>query len=68
MSSKKLSDLLDLQRDLPTTAADVLALKKNRNFAGMDFESYLRFLETFPSPNLSALCTKKGPKGIPFEL
>jgi hypothetical protein len=43
-SSSGDSDLLDLERGLPTTAADVLALRRVRRSRQLSTEDYLRAL------------------------
>jgi hypothetical protein len=55
MSSRKPDDSLELERDLPTTTEDILALKKNRNLPQMDFASYLQFLQFLPPASADAL-------------
>jgi hypothetical protein len=44
MSSKEPSDLLDLERDIPTTPEDVRALRENRPRAGPDWLEQLQKL------------------------
>jgi len=69
MRSKKSLRLLDLNRDLPTTANDVSALREARRERIQDLKSYLEFLSCFPQPSKSALSERKGPAGSrPFEL
>jgi hypothetical protein len=69
MKSKKSLRLLDLDRDLPTTAADIFALRQARRDKFNDLRSYLEFLSLFPEPSASALSERKGPAGSkPFEL
>jgi len=61
--------MLDLERDLPTTAEDVAALRRAKTILRLDLESYLRFLRQVPAPTASSLRTKRGPRGDrPFEL
>lgn len=48
MSSKR-PEPLDLERDLPTTAEDVAALKRIREGRRLSFAEYLRFLSRQPS-------------------
>jgi hypothetical protein len=68
MSSRTPDDSFDLERDLPTTSEDILALSSNRNLPPMDFAAYLQFLQSFPAASPEALRFKKCPKGVPFEL
>jgi hypothetical protein len=69
MKSKESSRLLDLDRDLPTNAADILALRRARKDKIQDLKTYLEFLASFQAPSTSALRARKGPSGIkPFEL
>jgi hypothetical protein len=60
---------LDLERDLPTTPADVAALRrartKNRR---LDFDAYLDFLAALNPADPAALHARKGPRGAPFRL
>jgi hypothetical protein len=66
MSSKR-SEPLDLENDLPTTAADVAALKRLRESHGMSFADYLDFLSRYePPPLVKPRKTHEGYK--PFEL
>lgn len=68
MISKPEPELLDLERDLPTTAADVEALRRHRP-GPMDGHAYLRFLASLPPPSWKALRVRPGPRGErPFEL
>ncbi len=69
MKSRKSSRLLDLSRDLPTSTADVVALRQVRQRDRLNFEDYLKFLASCPAPTLDELRTRKGPAGDkPFEL
>jgi hypothetical protein len=68
MSSRKPDDSFDLERDLPTTSEDILALRNNRSLPQMDFASYLLFLQSLPAASSDALRFKKCPGGVPFEL
>jgi hypothetical protein len=69
MKSKKSSRLLDLSRDLPTSVADVIALRRARESGRLNLETYLRFLAGCPAPPLNELRARKGPAGDkPFEL
>jgi hypothetical protein len=69
MKSRKSTRLLDLSLDLPTSAADVAALRAVRQRNSMDLEAYLKFLASFPAPSLEELRARRGPAGDrPFEL
>ncbi len=69
MRSSGPSDLLDLERGLPTTAADVAALRRARTAMRLDLDAYLRFLEQFPAPTSEALKARGGPSSSePFTL
>jgi hypothetical protein len=62
-------EAFDLERDLPTTAEDVAALKRLRRVSGLDGEGYLRFLASFEPPSHAQLRSRKGPRGEePFSL
>jgi hypothetical protein len=58
----------DLDRDLPTTAADVEALHRLSQSRPMATDDYLRFLASFAPPTAEALRQKPGPCGEPFTL
>lgn len=61
--------MLDLSRDLPTSAADVIALRQARPNDRMSLEDYLDFLARFPAPTFEELRARRGPAGDkPFEL
>ena len=69
MKSKKSSKLLDLDRDLPTSAADLAALRQARRDRIHDLKSYFEFLARFPTASTRELSLRKGPAGPkPFEL
>ena len=69
MRSSDRSEVLNLERDLPTTAEDVEALRQVRMLAPLDLDSYLRFLSQLPPPAATDLAAKRAPKGYPvFEL
>jgi hypothetical protein len=68
MKSKESSRLLDLDRDLPTSAVDILALRQARRDRIQDLKTYLEFLSSFPDVSAATLHAKKGPAGPkPFE-
>lgn len=62
-------DAFDLERDLPTTAEDLAALKRLRGVPRLDGEGYLRFLASFEPPSHEELRSRRGPRGEePFSL
>ena len=66
MSSKH-PEPLDLERDLPTTADDVAALRQIRESRRISFADYLRFLSRLELPSGAARRrTHEGQE--PFEL
>ena len=67
MSSNDRPDLLDLERGLPTTEEDVIALRKLR-YPSMTDAEYMRFLTTLHTPDQETLRAKHGPRGEPFKL
>ena len=68
MKSKESSRLLDLDRDLPTSAADIAALRRACRDRIEDLKTYLDFLSSFQVPSTAALAGRKGPAGSkPFE-
>ena len=68
MSSSGRSELLDLERDLPTTPEDVAALRRARQPVRLDTAAYLRFLASLPAPPGLDLRARRGPGGEPFDL
>lgn len=64
MSSGNTTKWLDLERDLPTTAEDVAALRRLR-YPKVD--DYLAFLASFEPPPASHLRSRRGPAGEPFD-
>ena len=67
MSSKR-PEPLDLERDLPTTAEDVAALRRVRESRRISFAQYLRFLSALRLPE-GASGGRKTQEGVePFEL
>jgi hypothetical protein len=69
MKSKKSFKLVDLDRDLPTSATDIMALRRARRHGIQDLKAYFDFLASFPAPYNPALSARKGPAGSkPFKL
>jgi hypothetical protein len=68
MSSSGTSDRLDLERDLPTSAQDVVSLRGARQRGSVDTASYLRFLSSLPAPAAQALASRGPSRGDPFDL
>jgi hypothetical protein len=63
MSSSKASEVLDLERVLSVTEADVKAL--GRPSPRIDFGAYLKALAQLPPPSLEALRRRSGPASGP---
>jgi hypothetical protein len=59
---------LDLERGLPTTAADVEALRRLSQSQSVSTEQYLRFLACLTPATPAALRGRPGPQGPPFVL
>ncbi len=53
MRSNDRCEFLDLERDLPTTAEDIAALRRARLHSTLDLDGYLRFLAQIPLPTLA---------------
>jgi hypothetical protein len=69
MKSKNSYEFIDLNRGLPTTKEDILALRRARKAETLSFAGYLKFLANFAPPSATALRARNGPAGItPFEL
>lgn len=69
MSSNEHSSRIDLERGLPTNAADVEALRRaKQSTPPMDGDAYLRFLAQFPPASHESLRKRRGPSGEPFRL
>jgi hypothetical protein len=62
------ADLLALDRGLPTTAADVAALRRLSGPRRIDLDDYLRFLRSLEPPPPAALRARRGSTGLPFSL
>jgi hypothetical protein len=68
MSSERPSDAFDLGRDVPTTAADVEALRRAKAWGGST-EDYLRFLRELGPADTESLRKRRLPVGDePFRL
>jgi len=67
MNSNDRSELLDLERGLPTTGRDVDALRALR-YPKMTDAQYVRFLASLPPPDRALLVAKRGPQGDVFSL
>lgn len=68
MRSSDSAEWLFLDRDLPTSSADVTALADLRAPRAGDLAAYLRFLAGFTPPTYAVLRARRGPGGAPFEL
>jgi hypothetical protein len=66
-SSSKDSELLDLERGLPTTPADVLALRRIKRSRRLSTEDYLRALARLP-PRPVRPSRRRTYGGEPFRL
>jgi hypothetical protein len=69
MKSANSYKLLDLERDIPTTREDVIAMRRVWPCRHLSFKDYLEFLATFPQVASDTLRARKHPSGAkPFEL
>jgi hypothetical protein len=69
MNSSDRWNPIDLDKGLPTTREDVIALQPVRSLGTLDLEGYLAFLSRLRMPGASAQRAKSGPRGgPPFEL
>ena len=66
-SSSKDSELLDLERGLPTTPADILALRRIKGSRRLSTKEYLRALANLP-PRPRDRSRKRVFGGEPFRL
>lgn len=66
MSSTKRVELLDLERAVPTTPADIAALHSSRELNHLTPDAYLAFLLAFATTHPSGRETSEGLE--PFEL
>lgn len=62
------SDLTTLEADLPTTPADVEALRRARNASRMSPADIVAALEQFGTLPAGELRSRPGPRGEPFSL
>jgi hypothetical protein len=67
-SSDSRDEHLMLDRDLPTTAADMVALQRTCAARRMPLAEYLAFLARLGSPEHARLRSRRGPAGPPFRL
>ena len=68
MRSNDSPDILRLDRDLPTTAEDVAALRRLRYGPRLALAEYLQCLAALDPPSNAALRAREGPSGPPFDL
>ena len=68
MTSSDSADLLGLDRDLPTTAEDIAALRRLRPGPTLSFDEYLQCLAALDPPSTAGGQTRAGPGGPPFDL
>ena len=68
MRSNVSAERLSLERGLPTTIADVAALRRVRAGRPMDTVAYLKFLSSLGPPPAGVLRARQGPAGDPFVL
>lgn len=66
-NSSRDSELLDLERGLPTTPADILALRRIKGSRRLSTEEYLRALASLP-PRPRDRSRKRVFGGEPFRL
>ncbi len=62
------SDLSNLAADLPTTPADIAALRRARDASRMTPADIVAALEQFGTLSISELRSRPGPQGEPFQL
>jgi hypothetical protein len=69
MRSDEHSRSIDLERDLPTTAEDVAALRRVKEIPPIDLESYLRFLASLPLVSTQDAVSRRRVRPMPpFDL
>ena len=67
-SSDSRDEHLMLDRDLPTTADDVVALRRTRAARRIPLAEYLAFLARLGSSERARFRSRRGPAGPPFSL
>jgi hypothetical protein len=65
-TTQEKTDVFDLERDLPVTAADIDALARARTTRSLDFEKYLEWLGELSAGRQRH--RKSTPPSAPFEL
>ena len=68
MSSSDSAELLDLDRDLPTTAEDIAVLDRLRYGRRLTFDQYLECLAALDVPPPARQRSRPAIGGEPFEL
>ena len=68
MSSSGSGDVLDLDRDLPTTPEDIAMLDQLRYGRRLTFDQYLAGLAALDTPSAARLRSRPAPGGAPFDL
>jgi hypothetical protein len=68
MTSNDSAECLRLDRDLPTTAADVAVLRRLRYGPALGVDEYVQALAALEPPSTDALRARRGPSGPPFDL
>ena len=68
MSSSDSGDVLDLDRDLPTTAEDIAVLNRLRYGRRLTFDQYLECLAALTPPSPARGRSRPAVGGAPFDL
>ena len=68
MSSSDSGDVLDLDRDLPTTAEDIAVLNRLRYGRRLTFDQYLECLAALDASSPARLRSRPPVGGTPFDL
>ena len=68
MSSSDSGDVLDLDRDLPTTAEDIVLLNRLRYGRRLTFDQYLECLAALDAPSVARWRSRPAVGGAPFDL
>ena len=68
MISSDSADVLDLDRDLPTTAEDIAALHRLRDGRQLTFDQYLECLAALDAPSPARVRSRPAAGGVPFDL